>query len=146
MNRILLSTTLTLAAASPFALHGADFPEDPNRLSFGARFGMNFKAAFGNSPAPNPGAAVAGADHTYNDGYVLRDISGNAGGLTWNWGYQNGSQNPPAGVGNTASMLFHAVQFDNPSANAGNINVTDDPQYSGELTYQRVMGRFLDSG
>src|SRR5947207_1223367 len=115
MNRILLSTTLTLAAASPFALHGADFPEDPNRLSLGPRFGMNFKAAFGNSPAVNPGLAAAGADHTYNDGYVLRDISGNAGGLTWNWGYQNSSQNPPPG---TASMLFHAVQFNTPSAAA----------------------------
>src|SRR3954465_14599669 len=146
MNRILLSTTLTLAAASPFALHGADFPEDPNRLSFGARFGMNFKAAFGGSPAVNPGPAVAGADHTYNDGYVLTDISGNAGGVTWNWGYRNGSQNPPAGVGNTASMLFHAIQFDSPSAAANNKSVTDDPQYGGELIYQRLMGRFPSSG
>src|SRR5213075_1073202 len=122
---------------------GADFPEDHNRLSLGPRFGMNFKAAFGNSPAANPGLAAAGADHTYNDGYVLRDISGNAGGLTWNWGYQNSSQNPPPG---TASMLFHAVQFNTPSAAAASNKVTDEPQYGGELTYQRVMCHFLGSG
>src|SRR3954466_2696775 len=147
MKQILLSTTLTLAVASPFALQGADLPENPNRLSLGPRFGMNFKADFGGSPTVNPGPAAAGADHTYNDGYVLKDISGNAGGLTWNWGYQNGSQNPPAGVGNTASMLYHAIQFDSPNTAAGNSgSITDDPQYGGELTYQRVMWHFLGSG
>jgi hypothetical protein len=134
MNRIVLSTTLTLAAATPFAMHGADFPEDPNRLSFGARFGMNFKADFHNNAPVNPGPLNTGADHTYNDGYVRVDSSGNAGGLTWNWGYQNSSQAP----GDDA-MHFHAIQSSSPSASAIN-HVTDDPQYGAELTYQRVIG------
>jgi hypothetical protein len=137
MNRIVLSTTLTLAAATPFALHGADFPENPNRLSFGARFGMNFKADFRNSAfyfnAVNPGLAAGGADHTYDDGYVLVDSSGKTSGLTWNWGYQYASQAPPLSVGDI--MQFHAIQ----SGSAVN-NVTDDPQYGAELTYQRVIG------
>src|SRR4051812_11189102 len=124
MKRIVLSTTLTLAAASPFAF-GADF-ENPNRFSLGARFGMNFKAAFGNSAVVDPGPAAAGANYNYNDGYVRVDSSGNAGGLTWNWGYQNASQV----VGGT--MEFHAVQFDTPSGSANN-NVTDDPQFGAEL-------------
>ena len=144
MNRIVLSTTLILAAAAtPFAMHGADFPDDANRLNFGARFGFNFKAAFHNNatlnPAVNPGPVTGGADHTYNDGYVLVDSSGNAGGLTWNWGYQNASQV----AGDT--MQFHAIESSSPSASA-NHKVTDDPQYGAELTYQRVIGPFLPSG
>src|SRR5436190_17264130 len=103
MNRILISTTLTLAAVTPLALPGADFPENPNRISLGARFGMNFKGDFHNNAGVNPGPAAAGADHRYNDGYVLVDSSGNAGGMTWYWGYQNASQV----VGD--SMQFHAV-------------------------------------
>ena len=141
MNRIVLSTTLTLAAATPFAMHGADFPENPNRLSLGARFGMNLKADFHNNAPVNPGPATAGADHTYNDGYVRVDSSGNAGGLTWNWGYQNASQV----VG--PNMQFNAIQSSSPSGSAVN-KVTDNPQYGAELTYQRVMGSlpFLPSG
>lgn len=133
MNRIVLSTTLVLVAATPFALPGADFSENPNRLSLGARFGFNFKADFQNNATVNPGAAIPGVDHTYNDGYVLLDSSGNAGGLTWNWGYQNAAQV----VGDT--MQFTAIASSSLSA-AGNNQVTDDPQYGVELIYQRVLG------
>src|ERR1035437_8149694 len=94
MNRIILSTTLVLAA-TPFAMRGEDSTDDPNRFFFGPRFGMNFKADFQNNV--NPGPEAGAANHTYNDGYVLVDSSGNAGGLTWNWGYQNASQYNPAG-------------------------------------------------
>lgn len=145
MNPIVLSTTLALAAATPFALHGADSQENPNRLSFGARFGFNFKAAFHNNatlnpgnPAVNPGPATGGADHTYDDGYVLVDSSENAGGLTWNWGYQNASQV----AGDT--MEFHAIQSSGLAA-AANSKITDDPQYGAELIYQRVLGPFMSS-
>ena len=140
MNRIVLSTTLTLAAASPLTLLGADSLDNPNRFSLGPRFGMNFKADFRNNPAlnpgntaVNPGAATGGVDHTYDDGYVLRDTSGNAGGLTSNWGYQNASQ--VAGD----SMQFHASQ-PNTAFGPSRNKVTDDPQYGAELTYQRVIG------
>ena len=101
--------------------------------------------AFNNSAAyvggVNPGPASGGADHTYNDGYVLVDSSGNAGGLTWNWGYQNASQV----VG--PNMQFNAIQSSSPSGSAVN-EVSDNPQYGAELTYQRVMGSlpFLPSG
>ena len=140
MNRIVLSTTLVLAAATPFALPGADFSENPNRLSLGARFGFNFKADFQNNAPVNSGPAAAGADHTYNDGYVLLDSSGNAGGLTWNWGYQNAAQV----AGDT--MQFNAIESSSPSGLTGNNKVTDDPQYGVELTYQRVLGRLGSEG
>ena len=134
MNRILLSTTLTLAAAAPVAIHAEDLSGNPNRFSFGPRFGLNFKADFQNKGfslnAPNPGPAAGGANHTYDDGFVLLDGSGNAGGLTWNWGYQNGSQV----MGDT--MQFHSLQ----PAGGGSASATDNPQYGAELIYQRILG------
>ena len=137
MNRIVLSTTFALAAATSFVTRGAEFTENPNRISLGARFGMNFKAGFRNdgpfAPSVNPGPVVGAANHTYNDGYVLVDSSGNAGGLTWNWGYQNASQV----VGDT--MQFNTIQSSSPSGSSGH-EVTSDPQYGAEVTYQRVIG------
>ena len=139
MNRIVLSTTLALAA-TPFVMHSEDSTDNPNRFFFGPRFGLNLKADFHSDAsyfnAVNPGPATPGADHTYNDGYVLVDSSGNAGGLTWNWGYKNSSQV----AGDT--MQFHAIQSSSSSS------ATDDPQYGAELIYQRVIGRlpFLSSG
>ena len=126
MNRIVLSTTLTLAAFTPCAVRGQDSPGNPNRFSFGPSIGLNFKADFNNN-AVNPGPATSGANHTYNDGYVLVDSSGNAGGLTTYWGYQNASQ--VSGV----AMNFHAIQ-------SGPASVTGDPQYGAEFLYQRVIG------
>lgn len=132
MKRI-LSTTLALAAVSPLALLGADAPENPNRLSLGPRFGLNFKADFKNSggfktPGVAPGLAVGGVAHTYNDGYVLVDSSGNLGGLTTFWGYQNASQVVGGG------MEFHAIAASGPST------ARDNPQFGAEFIYQRVFG------
>jgi hypothetical protein len=133
MKRIVL-TTLTLAAATaaPFALPAAETPDNPNRLSLGARLGFNFKADFRNSAPVNSGPLTPGATHVYDDGYVLPDSSGNAGGLTWNWGYENASQV----VGNT--LQFSAIELATPGA--ANSSVTGDPQYGLELIYQRVLG------
>ena len=138
MNRIVLSTALTLAAATPVVMHAADAPdENPNRVSLGPRFGVNFKAAFRNSSVAgptgaNPGPATGGVNHTYDDGHVDVDSSGNTGGLTWNWSYQSASQV----VGDT--MQFHAQSGS--AAGSGSRDITDDPQYGAELTYQRVLG------
>lgn len=132
MNRIILATTLSLTAATPFALHGADYTANPNRFSLGPRFGLNFKADFQNSAsqfsAANPGLPVGGANHTYDDGYVLVDSSDPADGLTTYWGYQNPSQV----VGDT--MQFNAIQ------SSGSASGADNPQYGVEFIYQRVLG------
>jgi len=134
MNRIALSTTLTLAAFTPFALRGQDLPDNPNpnRFSFGPTFGLNFKADFNGTAYfnnRNPGPNAGGVNHYYNDGFVLLDASGDAGGFTANWGYQNASQTAVAG-----SIQFHSIQSGGPSS------VTGDPQYGGEFIYQRVVG------
>src|SRR5476651_2185607 len=126
MNRIVLSTTLAFAAAAPLAVRSQDSTENPNRFSFGPTFGINLKAEFNNNTPVlnnvNPGPASGGANHTYNDGYVLVDNSGDAGGLTTYWGYQNASQYNAAGSG---SMQFHAIQP------GGSSSVTGNPQYGG---------------
>ncbi len=132
MNQFIFRTTLALAAATPLVLRADDLPENPNRFSFGPTFGLNFKAQFRNNAAlynnVTPGPAGGGANHNYNDGYVLVDGSGNAGGVTGNWGYKNPSQV----VGDT--MQFHAIQTQNSSS------ITGDPQMGFELNYQRVIG------
>jgi len=133
MNRIILSTTLGLTAI-PFAMHGEDSTDNPNRFFFGPTFGMNFKADFRNN-AVNPGPATPGADHTYNDGYVLVDSGTGTDNLTQNWNYKYASQY------NSVNDTMRFLQS-NPSS------VTDNPQYGAELVYQRVIGPlpFLSSG
>ena len=134
MNRII--TTLGLVAVTPCVLFAADTAENLNRFSLGARFGMNLRADFRND-APiipvTPGLPIGGVDHQYQDGYVRVDSSGNAGGKTWNWGYENSAQV----VGD--AMQFHSTQSQSSSLAADN-GVNGRPQPGLELVYQRVLG------
>ena len=142
MNRLILPTTLALAAA-PFIMRGAEAPDPLNRFTLGGTIGFNFKASFRKTPsapsAINPGPAAGGSNHAYDDGYVRLDSSGDSGGLTWNWGYQNSAQV----VGD--SMHFHASD-PNPAFAGYNRKVSDDPQYGLELMYQRVIGPVSSAG
>lgn len=103
-----------------------------NRFSIGPQVSFNYKADFQNSSLSfnpvNPGPATGGANHTYDDGYVLVDGSGNFGGLTGFWGYANPSQVVGGG------MEFHSIQ------SGGASSSDDDPQYGFEIVYQRVLG------
>ena len=125
MNRIVLSTTLSLAAFTPFAVRGQDLPENLKRFSFGPTFGINFKADFYNNV--NPGPAAPGANHTYNDGYVLVGSSTGMDNLTQNWNYKYASQ---------YNSVNDTMQF----LKSGSSSVTGNPQYGGEFIYQRVIG------
>lgn len=131
-HRVLLSVALTLTVATPPVLFSADTVPYPNRLSFGVRFGLNYQADFQNSATyfnpVSPGTAIAGVNHQYDDGYVRVDASGNFGGLTSYWGYQNAGQ--VVGTG----MEFHALGVPAPSS------VTENPQHGLELIYQRILG------
>ena len=133
MNRIVLSAAFALAA-TPFAMHGADLientnlPDNPNRLSFGPTFGINFKADFYDNANPGPSVTPAGgANRTYDDGYVRVDSSGDAGNQTKDWGYQYASQ---------YNSAYDTMQF----LHSGPSSATGNPQYGGELIYQRVIG------
>jgi len=55
----------------------------------GAHAGANSAFAL---PFANPRRTPNGDAYNYNNGYVLTDISGNAGNQTWYWGYDNSSQ------------------------------------------------------
>jgi hypothetical protein len=136
--------TSLVAVATPLGAWAQAKPADnnPNRFSLGPRFGLNFKADFsrsgGAAAGSNPGPATGGGiDRTYDDGYVRVDSSGNDGGLTWNWGYQNSGQV----VGDT--LQFHSTLTTSPSAISG---ASDDPQMGLELTYQRVLGELGSRG
>lgn len=117
--------------ADPFQIPNA------NRFSLGARIGMNFDAKF-QTTRPQPGPPTGGVDHTYDNGYVRVDSSGNAGDLTWNWGYDNASQL----VGNM--VQFHRI--DSPILPSSISKSSDDAYYGLELVYQRLAGTFMSGG
>lgn len=108
-----------------------------NRFSFNARFGMNisakFKGASMSLTAP-PRTTPDGSRYNYDDGYVLTDVSGNAGGQTWNWGYDQ----PGQIAGNTILMHRSTVSADAPSAKGVD---EDDPQSGFEFVYDRELGK-----
>jgi hypothetical protein len=101
--------------AAPLSLLAQDYDQSEwNHFGLDYRLGFNIQAKF--------------SEHSngYLDGFVHDDGSGNAGGQTWNWGYQNASQVS----GN--NLLLHGISYP-----GGGQNETDDPQQSFELSYVR---------
>ena len=130
---LVASSALAAENPNPAPQARLEQPADPNRFGLSYRFGLNISARFKNvglSPAAAPGAAVGSVDHTYNDGYVKVDISGNAGGETWNWDYSSASQ-------------VHGNNVVLSASNPGDLarNVDGDPQHGLELTFNRELGR-----
>lgn len=129
-NRILQSWPLiatgVLGAALP-SLAGDDPTFSYNRFTVGARFFWNISAEVKNLPV------AANAGPTYDDGFVATDISGNAGGVTWNWGY--GADNQLVG----GNLELHSMT--SPRDGLAN-KVSDDPEWGFDISYGRVLGRF----
>jgi len=104
----------------------------------GALVGFNFKGQFSvtgsTSGSSNPGGDGPGLNHTYDDGYVKVDYSGNAdpgdgsGPQTVYWGYQNANQ------WEGSTLTFHSVQSYDTSGGGGG-SVDGDPQVGLELAY-----------
>ena len=111
----------------------------PAEFGVSAGGAFNMKARFGSTAdtlqrANDPGAATAGTDHTYDDGYNRVDSSGNAGGLTSDWGYQNSSQYNPAGDG---SIRMNSAQtIINPAASSAS---QDTPQPAISVYWQQDL-------
>src|SRR5436190_1497673 len=88
------------------------------------KMGGQFNLASGNT---------AGPDYQFDDGYVKVDSTGNAGGFTSFWGYQNASQHATPDT-----LLFHSV--DSFSTASSGVNRDDSPYigfdmaYGGEIT------------
>src|ERR1022692_4620187 len=106
-----------LAAVPLSVLAEDDNPSEWNHFGLDFRMGFNIQAKFTGPvvlAAPPPPSAGAAANRAYSDGFVNVDSSGNAGNLTWNWGYQHASQVS----GDT--LLMHATSVSGASIN-------DDP-------------------
>jgi hypothetical protein len=130
----------SVAAAQTHALTREDLVcpclEPKNRFGLGYQMGFNISARFKNlngfASSSNPGAAIAGIDHTYDDGYNRVDTSGTNSSTTWFWGYENSSQLPGNGtvVMNSSSAIASSSSTER-----------KDPQHGFELTYDRELGR-----
>jgi hypothetical protein len=116
----------------------AQYTHPPNRFSFGSRLPFNVSATFENSvgtPAQtDPGPPVGyGLARNHDDGYVRVDSDGNAGGLTWNWGYRDADQVP--GDGN---LYLHSASAGPPEASHRD---ADHPQLGFEFAWLREVHR-----
>jgi hypothetical protein len=123
------------AAVALSVLADDDNPSEWNHFGLDFRMGFNIKAKFTGpavlaAPSPPPPSAGPAVNRAYSDGFVNVDSSGNAGNLTWNWGYQNPSQIS----GDT--VLMHAASV---SSGAG-ASRSDDPTLGFEVSYVRDLG------
>jgi len=113
-------------------------PELRNKVGLSYRMGLNitvdFKKLGGYPSVGNPGPATGSAvDRTYDNGsYNKVDISGNAGGQTWNWGYEK-----PVQVQGNSLIL----ESSSSPANVTSINRENDPQHGLEFTYSHEFYR-----
>ncbi len=117
MKQTIKNTVLLLVAGSTtIAVNG--------ELGVGFGSSFNYKASFKSAGivtpyANDPGAATAGVDHEYDDGFNRLDSTGNSDRgtgttLTTYWGYQNASQYDASGSGtltmNSARTLVDATE------------------------------------
>jgi len=119
---------------------GAEYEQAPpsrlNKIGLSYRMGMNITVDFqdlGGLQLSDPGPATGSAyNRNYDNGYNRVDSSGNAGGLTWYWGYQNDLSHQ----GSTFTL-----QSESTPATATSGKYEDYPQSGVELTYGRELRR-----
>lgn len=139
-----------LSAAAAASAQDNDQPDQSqwlstNRFSLSFRMGLNISGKFkniGNSfstgtPLAGNRRNPDGDPYNYDNGYVLTDSSGNFGGQTWNWGYDNANQVNSAA--NTISFN-RTVATGLPSEMSGN----GSPYIGPELTYDYTIGKKND--
>ena len=118
---------------APAAVRAEEFVT--NRLTFSARFGFNISAKFKGAttlPLPaNTRTTPRGDLYNYDDGYALTDSSGNLGGQTWYWGYDN-SASQISGDNILLSRSTPNREFTSPS-------LQSDPTLGCELVYNRLL-------
>jgi hypothetical protein len=113
-------------------------PEKLNWIGLSYRMGLNitvdFKKLGGFQPVSDPGPPTGSTyNRSYDNGSYNRvDISTNAGGLTWYWGYQSASQVQ----GN--SLVMQSSSSPANGVSSGNQN---DPQHGLELSYRHQFYR-----
>jgi len=135
-----LHLILVIGAVTMFTARLRAEQDVTNRLNVSARFGFNVSARFrgvgsfgaGAPSQPSPRFTPGGDRYNYDDGYVLRDSSGNEGGQTWYWGYDSGSQ-----ISGNSILLNRTTTRTTAAATS-----TDDaaPTPGAELTFSRQLG------
>lgn len=127
-----------IAAVAPSALAQDDHPSDWNHFGLDFRMGFNMRAKFtsgSGSSLPDPPPPSAGAvnrNYGSSQGFVNVDSSHNAGGQTWNWGYQNKGQLSPDGT----LLTMQATAGSSAASETRN----DDPNFGFEVTFVRDLG------
>ncbi len=109
-------------------------PDDWSRhFRLGALLGLNISADFKMSGNFGVGGTPPGV---YSDGYVQADNTGNAGGFTSNWGYQNASQ-----VSGSTLTMHSATSF----SASGSDRENDDYSLGFDLGYGNSYWRWGDA-
>ncbi len=87
--------------------------ESPWRVGAGYAQLLGLKTEFrglGRSASPNVVQPLgSGLDRQYDNGFVKLDSSGNAGGETWNWGYESAGQYNAAGGGSISYSITESL-------------------------------------
>jgi hypothetical protein len=138
---LLLATAAASSQDRPAYLERADNLDSTNRLTGSIRFGLNITGKFLNpggslnsrNPAANGRRTPNGNNYNYDDGYVLKDVSGNAGGQTWYWGYDNSSQ---VNASQANSIDMHRVT----APGLPGENSADTPSVGAEVSYDYMLG------
>ena len=131
--RSLSLTTCALSAATLCAQEAVPYDfDDPtiqkNRISLGVKFAFGLSAELRNVSYTSTSAP------DYDDGFVRTDVSGNAGGKTWYWGYEDDNQV------SGDSLLMHTL---NASPWDGYTQDLEGEIMPGvELTYGRELKRW----
>jgi hypothetical protein len=134
MKKLQLAILLAPLAAGYGARADQDFT---NRLTLSARFGFNISARFKGvsgltAPAAGSRNTPRGDAYNYDDGYLLADSSGNFGGQSWYWGYDDSTRQV---FGN--SILLSRNAF---SGSSKTVSADGDPALGFELAYTRPLG------
>jgi hypothetical protein len=119
-----------------------------NGLTLSARLGFNISTRFkGNASglptfAPNR-LTPQGDTYNYDDGYVLTDSSGNYGGQTWYWGYDNSASYPGGQISDGINFPDNTVLLSRSTADGSfaSPSTGEDLIPGFELTYSRRLGQ-----
>jgi hypothetical protein len=133
-----LSILMSVVGLAASIVPGAQAQEDvTNRFSVSGRIGFGISARFKGLavlPVPTLNRATPGGNaYNYDNGYVLTDTSGNFGGQTWYWGYDN-SASQVSGNNILLSRNTSAALKSSTETDAG-------PGYGAEIVYTRMLGR-----
>ncbi len=135
-KRILVRAAMSLALAAGFDLGAQETgaTNSLNRFNFSARAAYGITAQFKSVATISAGAAPRYtpnyAPYNYDNGYVLTDASGNAGGQTWYWGYDSASQ-----VSGNNILMSRST-----TVSAGSDSTLDSrPGFGGEISFNRLL-------